>query len=691
MFVQAGHHERAIRLLFGKDFVDDGARVLLTHRTKLDSAIQQELLDYCRSYYFNAYDYGALPPLFDFSLEEELLYARNNNLRPQLMYLLKEHGLFIQLAAVHLEERMPVDALGAFLDDFSAFNRTSSLSEGVQVVIGYAEDAFSLESRKSAESLKNLRKMLDKLKHYDSSLHPRQKKELQLFSNLVDHHKTVDSARASEWDQSDSEERLRKIMLLHLALSNMDWLPSRSSSNESSFRDFLHAWKTYNYLIAPIFEAAEPSRLSMARRLLGFRPSRPDLYINTHFIVSEESVIYEYSKRQRVPVQRSSNGDIIFPARWVDKLIRDGLRTPLDQRLRRFYDRIDRPGWAPTTPRLNLSEKPAKTLEPMTTFYPGYHGRLHAILIALDLLAPICHTDLQGSQSINPSLLRLWTRRLFDIVYPGNGMIGEIDPTWVSIYPSIMSGPKNCVEQYLKRIDAESTFNAKLSSLIIGHSLVMQLKTHSVGGEKLHLTKAKFQGLKGDTQADVLDTHRTPLENTFNSIFDRSNTHGLTNTANIIGDALKTSSEPIDISTLVYLVELVTCDMIFHLGSDAVSQSRFSDLILPFSWARLLAEQYCSTSRSKTRDTSSLPDFLDSIVILSEQLKYNTERDWLVGEMALPGQSDIVETFNLRLCWCIVLIIVNSIHPVVFSDLTMSSLIHIAGDQYGRIPKTPCQ
>ncbi|KAG8706086.1 hypothetical protein FRC11_008525, partial [Ceratobasidium sp. 423] len=402
MFVEAGHHERAIRSLFGKGLVDDGARILLTYGRKLDSAVEQELLDYCRSHYFKEFDYGSLPPLFHSSLDEELSYARKNDFRPQLKHLLNQHGRYIELAEIHLEERSLVDAVEAFLNDFTKYSRTSSLGEGVDVVIGYAENVFGPESKRPAESLKRLRTMLDKLKPHTSSLRPKHRKEVSLFCDLLDKQKAVDITWANKWDQSDPDEKLRKIMLLHLALNNMGWLVSHPSSKALRLQNLLEMWNTYNSLIAPIVEAAEPSRLAIARRLLGFKPSRPDLYINTHYIISEESVIHECSKRQRAPAQKNSHGDILLPARWVDKLVRDGFRTPLDCRLRRFYDQLDRSSWSSPGPGIsrlgNLATTLSEQVASVLTSYPGFQDRLRAITIALDLISPICRAPLESPQ-----------------------------------------------------------------------------------------------------------------------------------------------------------------------------------------------------------------------------------------------------------------------------------------------------
>ena len=79
-------------------------------------------------------------------------------------------------------------------------------------------------------------------------------------------------------------------------------------------------------------------------------------------------------------------------------------------------------------------------------------------------------------------------------------------------------------------------------------------------------------------------------------------------------NALRKWIEPIDITTLVCLIELIICDMIFHIRGGLGTRDGFPSLILPFSWARLLAERYGSTRGTTARDTSLLPGFLESIV-----------------------------------------------------------------------------
>ncbi|CAE6472529.1 unnamed protein product [Rhizoctonia solani] len=687
MFVKAGHHERAIRSLFGKGLMNDGVRILLAHRRKLDNAIEQELLDYCRSYYFSKFEYGSLPPLFDFSLDDELSYARKNKFRPQLKHLLEQNERFNELAAVYLEERMLADALNCFLKDFIKYDRAASLSDAASVVFGYAENVFGLESKRSTESFKKLRTMLDELKSHVLLLQPRHRKELSLFYDLLDKHRFVDSTWADRWDQSDPDEKIRKIMLLHLSLNNMD----RPIGHPLTLSPHSHlvVLKTYNSLIAPIIEVSEPSRLSAAQRLLGFKPTQPDLYINTQFIVSEESVICECSKQHRVPIQRSPYGDLLFPAIWVDKLVKDGLRGSLDRRLRLIYEQLNRSGRLSAISQLTTDRLQLPKLT--STSHREYQSRFETISLAMSSISPICHVPLEGTQSGKSSVLQLWIQRLFDIMSPGSGSVEEMGLTHILDSQSIMRDVQTCIETYLRLIHSDATSNMDFSSLVIAYSLATHFETRSLAAGNSKVTIVTTRKLASLKQLDDPVMYQPSMNDQLSSFFDWSDANGLTEATKRISIILEVSSNPLDVTPLVHLIEWVTRDMIYHNRYNLSNQDGVSGIILPFSWARQLAKQYRSSSI--VRDTSSLPDFLESIVLLSDELIYDKRRNRLVGEKLLHSHSNAqtVDIFNLRLCWCIALLLVNTRHPVGFADSVMNSLIHLAGDKYGQTLKTPWQ
>ncbi|EUC62639.1 hypothetical protein RSOL_424550, partial [Rhizoctonia solani AG-3 Rhs1AP] len=683
MFVKAGHHERAIRSLFGQGLMGDGVRILLAHRRKLDNAIEQELLNYSRSYYFSKFEYSFLPPLFDHNLDEELSYARKNNFRLQLKHLLEQNERFYELALVHLEERTLADALDCFSKDFTKYDRTISLSEGASVVFGYAENVFGLEAKKSIESLKKLRAMLDKLKLHESALQPRYKKELSLFYRLLDRHRFVDTTWVDEWDPDNQDEKVRKIMLLHLSLDNLNRNIGHAST--PSLRNHLAVLRTYNSFIAPIIEASNPSRLLAAQRLLAFKPAQSDLYINTQFIVSEESVIYECSKQHRVPIQRSTYGDLLFPAIWVDKLVKDGLREPLDRQLRLIYEKLYCSGQLSSICRLITDRlQPPKLI---SASHIEYQSRLETISLAMSSISPICHIPLEGTQTGKSSILQLWIQRLFDIVNPGSGALEEIDLTQMLDSQSIMCDVQACIEAYMVPIHSEAASNMDFSSLVIGYSLATHFKTQSSTTGRFKATTVAIPNSDSLKQHDDPPIYQPSINDQLSSFFDWSDPNGLTHATHIISTILAVPTDPLDATHLIHFVEWVTRDMIYHNRNKLSNQEGVSRLILPMSWARRLAKQY--RSRSTVRDTSSLPNFLESIVLLSDGLRYDKRRNWLVGDKSLQSRSN--DIFNLRLCWCIALLLVNARHPVGFADPVMSSLIHLAGDKYGRALQTPWQ
>ncbi|CAE6458150.1 unnamed protein product, partial [Rhizoctonia solani] len=284
-----------------------------------------------------------------------------------------------------------------------------------------------------------------------------------------------------------------------------------------------------------------------------------------------------------------------------------------------------------------------------------------------------------------------WIRHLFGFVYPGNGVVGEIDTSSIFDSQLIMRSLQTCIAQYLVGIDSNPTSHTDLSSLVTGYSLATHLDAQDVAVRNFRVTSTSTRNPASLKQLDDPDMYKPSMKDQLSSFIDRSDANGLTEATERIRIILGTSTRPLDITFMVHLIEMITRDMIYHNHYDSANQDNFSGLILPLSWARLLAKQY--SSRPTIRDTNSLPGLLESIVWLADELKYGDRRHWLVGGKSLSSQSKVhmMDRFQLRLCWCIALLLVNSSHSVGFVDPVMNSLIHLAGDLYGRIAESPCQ
>ncbi|KAG8707219.1 hypothetical protein FRC09_001956 [Ceratobasidium sp. 395] len=151
-------------------------------------------------------------------------------------------------------------------------------------------------------------------------------------------------------------------------------------------------------------------------------------------------------------------------------------------------------------------------------------------------------------------------------------------------------------------------------------------------------------------------------------------------------EIVQSSQKPLDAIVLVHLIEAITCEMVYHShAAYSVSQNRLSGLILPYSWARLLAKQYADSEI--VRDTSSLELFLEVVSTISDGLDERHNNRWSIGQESLSRKPDIAYILHLRLCWCILLLLVNcQPTPRRLSSTLMDSLAHIlAGRPYGRM------
>ncbi|KAG9097776.1 hypothetical protein FRC06_007202 [Ceratobasidium sp. 370] len=596
-FVNAELYDRAIRTLLDSNHVKHGAKLLLAHGHNLEPQVKEELLDDFRRHFFENYEYGALPPLFDNNIDNELSFAREHAYQQQLKYLLEHHKRFDELAHVHLEEKALVTALDWFLRAFQHHQMVSSLNEGASVVISYAEWIFTLEGKRSRqEELENLKPMIQKLVQNEAKLEPRYTKALHLFRTMI--HEPLNSRAIGDWDENDSEERLRKALVLHEVLRDMAWLSNRMLS---AIIPRLTAWAAYSTITSKIVEATEPSRLVAARRLFGFKPPSSDLHTSPSYIVAEGSLVAQCAAKYHVKPQRNAHNELLVPARWVDKIIKDEYRAYLSDKLYAIYSGLIRSGWTSLyvfKPHVRLTGSSAPISRAVTSDL-GFKNRLGVTALALGAFAPVCHVPFKTKPSDNPSLLQLWVRHLFDIVYPVTGIFEE----FTSPGQSNLQGARACIRQFSMDISL-----ADLSTFVIANSLAMQLESHSPNTDPiLHPAPG------------ILSENRLLEKYMIDAFFNWEEVHGLTVVNFGLSEILQSSEEPLDAAVLVHLVELITCEMLYHMrATHSDHNSGFSELILPYSWARMLAKRYANSQI--LRDTSSLEIFLEVVSRISDGL-----------------------------------------------------------------------
>lgn len=360
--------------------------------------------------------------------------------------------------------------------------------------------------------------------------------QLNLFRTLINLSSRTSLDMAKEWDQADPDEKLRKALVLHLALRNTSWLNSRFSAD---IIRRLEAWSTYNSIISKIAEAPEPSRIIVAQRLLGFKPTKQGVYMSS-FVVSDVSIVYEGAKAEKVATERNSQGELIVSARWVDRLAKEEFRKRLHKQLRDIHTGLIRSGWTALY-IFRPQVKPNELSEPVThatTSDRGFKARLNATATAIKAFAPVCHLPEAGSQLT--SLLRLWVRRLFDLLNPANGIFEEM--SLISPHPnrSIFRGIWACARQYLlppSNPQAMSqSFSVFFSMLVIGHSLVTHLQLEDLDSCVSKDSKLKpCSNIQTDACAKTSIEEEYSVRNQLVSFFNQDDANGLS----MVTDMLK--------------------------------------------------------------------------------------------------------------------------------------------------------
>ncbi|CAE6447127.1 unnamed protein product [Rhizoctonia solani] len=676
-FVNAALHERAIRTLLDGNYFKRAVKMLFEQGDKLESRAKEEFLERCRRYYFEKtpIDIEALSPLFK-DLEDQLSYARKYAYWEQLKQLLEHHNLFDDLAQLCLDQREPTKSLDWFLRAYDHHRKVSSLNEAANVAIRHAEWVLSLEGKSSPQALDQIDGMLEKAALNQKKIIPVLRKELNLYQTI--RKGDFKSITTEGWNTTDPEESLRRTLILHTLVQGIDWF---SSQTVGDVMVHLKEWNSYicDDIITKLLQASEPSKLVAIQRLFGFKPANAELYASPYYIVAEGSLIAESGSvhKYSFTTQRNSYNELLIPARWVDTIMKDDFRECLHDKLRKTYFGLIRSGWTSPVffnPRVANPAKLSRTIRRAVTSDKGFKTRFNVINQAIEAFAPVCRIPFQGEPSLaNPGIIQLWVRRIFDTIYPITGIFEEIPDSRARRGQPIYPGLRAFIQQCLT--ESSSSFT-HISMLVITSSLSMQLGSPITKFDVFHSTCDAPLGSENEKRS-------------IGSFFNWENTNGLTAAVLGLRNVLTPSRGPLDAVVMVHLVEMITCDFLYHIRAfNPRSYNGFSGLILPYSWARVLAKRY---ARSRvTRDTTSLDTLLEVVIKISDELKHSRNSYWWVAQEPFSNRRDIAHILQLRLCWCISLLFVNAqvVAPLGCGGTHIYSLLHVAGHvpEQGREP-----
>ncbi|KAJ1300871.1 hypothetical protein OPQ81_002509 [Rhizoctonia solani] len=640
-YVHAELYEQAISLLLGKERYARAVSILLDHQDKLDPDICENMLDQCRVHYIQASDYDSLRRLFK-DTEALLAFTTNRGYQSQYITFLEHNQRYYQLAQVYLKQKLPLKALDYLLREFNFREQLHTLNEAAQLVVAQAEWALALDSERSRGDI-SLEEMIRMIEPFSSKLVNKRRKEILVTRAILNN--SLSLQMADEWKPEKLNDQVWVARILHLVLKDTTWMSGRL---EPDITRHLASYFEYLSILAPVIEATEPSRLASAQRLLGFKPANTGSLIFSKMIVADWSIVVEVARRHKVPLQWNQYGELLISSTWVDRIIKAELTRLLKKQLLDVYIGLKRFGWtspARFTPRPAITNSLRYVTQAVTS-ERKFASRIRVTTTAIQAFSPTRRILCRVS-STTSSLLYRWLRRLFDALYPSNGMMEESDLILSQIDSPVVKSLQACVQELVQPSSIPIAMNTSSSALIgtpdistfiIGCSLSLHLPL----GSSLLLTDGVSEVVKN-----------------LGTFFNWSAVDGLTKGTSALRSVLKWESGPLDAVAIVHFVEMITCDMLYHYRkASSYTKDGFSGLILPFSWARSLAKRY--DGPGSERDTDCLDDLLSLINTLSNQLKDQENQRWFIARESLSDRVDMAHIINLRLCWCIALLIVNS-------------------------------
>ncbi|CAE6450568.1 unnamed protein product [Rhizoctonia solani] len=602
-YVAAEQYEKAIQLLLEKNRYARAVPILLAYQHKLDSELREDWLDLCRVYYIERSAYDSLRPLFK-DTDSLRAFITDRGYHSQFMGFLEHDQRFHQLAQIYLKQNSPVKALGYLLKEYNLRGGSNALDEAAQLVVSQAEWVLSFDRSRDQASTNLLSEMIQSIGSFTWGLNGRRQKELKLIQAIL--HNSLHVRMVDDWKAEALDERLWRARIYRSVLKDTVGF---SGHLESHIMQMLDEWFDYLSILAPMIEATKPSGLAAAQRLLGFKPSNSESTISSKMIVPEWSIIATAAKRGNVSTQRNQYGELLISSSWVDRIVKAELRRPLNKQLLEIYSALKRFGWA-TPIRFSPQPAPPSGLRYTTqakTSDGRFTTRVKLVAAAIHAFSPTCRIPCR-STSTTSDLLTRWVRRLFDALYPVNGTMEQSDLLSPQSNSPFVKGVQTCVRELVVpstlRISMSAGYSFPVgdpdfSTRIIGYSLALHLP----------------QGLSLTASDDAPETAQYLA-----AFFNWSNPDGLIKGTLSLRNVLKARDGPHDAVVMVHFVEMITCEAIYHCRkATSYLKDGFSGLILPFSWARLLAKRY--NGQDIERDADCLDDLLSWINMLSNQLK----------------------------------------------------------------------
>ncbi|CAE6536920.1 unnamed protein product [Rhizoctonia solani] len=623
-FVKAGQATEGINMLLEAREYKHAANFLVKSREVIETDVFEELREPVRVYFFEHREYGRLSLVFD-TFDEKITYARERKYKTHLKYMLAEAERYDELAEEHVAEDNLTDGVAYFIKAYENYQTRTSIIRAVEVVIGYTESVLLVEGtyRKNDQDLakslvKTIRPFVN-LAGGDSSV------KIDLFyTYLWFDYVSIHIIQA--WDRANPTHQYARTLASYLLIKRKSW--PRNYPLETLL-EYIGILKSYKADIMRIIRADQPCALPFAQKLLGFTP------------IESPSSSLAFTVLQGSLINHAASRVIARHGTWSGRDIDAVLREELPKRLNSLIA-----SWHSAALALNYTQplhfaptpyahSPCQSSQAVADPTGGCAARIHVISKVLETLDVKGNGKHQTDYAVSGYL---WLERIYEIIHLVNGELGSIHSLRTVPDFEAISG---CLRDWLTRSWA-GLFTSGYSA-----DSVTQMLLH-------FLVQSSFQGIlfeQNNTQifpVDILPNHnlKTTLVQPIRELFFTQGSDRLNNAIEALVHLLNFDIRA-DIAVMIHFIELLTRKVIVCMNPER--QTTLDGLLLPFSWTRVLARQYRDVAGGCS--VGSLNGLCLVIKRVSNELRFGA-----LGRSKQLG-SDTVDLLNLRLCWCIALVI----------------------------------
>ncbi|KAH7325422.1 hypothetical protein B0J17DRAFT_681298 [Rhizoctonia solani] len=626
-FAKAGRAADGIRILFELHDYKSATNLLANHRETIEKDVFEELREQSRVYLFEHREYKYLSLVFDTD-DEKIKYARHPDYRVQLKYILAQHKRYHELAEELLIENRLADAVRHFVEAFQQHRTRASIARAVDLAIDYTESVLLVEATYLKNSQELAKTLIEHVQPFASCTKRESYLKIDLFHSFLSfEYVSIEMIRG--WNQATTTHQSMRTLASYLAIKSHSWLRAESAEVLLEYLDVVESYKAD---IIRIINMDQPRTLLFVQRLLGFTPIESvEPPHDTYQTVRASFITHHQKLKDPSPIAGG----------LVDSIVHEELPKRLHSFLGHFHTAIFnspyvRPKISNTTPAERLSFWTPTVMSSERSAVKLH--LLRVILRALDAVEFINTTD----QCDYTTVGHHWLGRMFEALYLATGELEQIGT--VGSLGAVSTDDQ--LREWLAR-DWVQLRNSDNSSVDLGTPVLLHFLVRSGLQAQLFDRGVQWFASMGAIFNSNLETRFIkPLQQFFRS----QNFNRISEAINALRYILDRNDRP-DATVTVHLIEALVRDVIVHMNPSR--QPNFDRLLMPLSWARALTHKYKSIHQRC--DVEGFGDLCSAIQQISMELRFGTPERWLMDGKRIS--ANLVDKLNLRLCWCISLVI----------------------------------